>query len=82
MKTVLTFRDYTRGFRDTPRPPQHSKRRLPRPFSNVDPVDKRRHLVGQIAGIVQELLNQEQLSHTDRRLLIVARVVQFLLADE
>jgi hypothetical protein len=48
----------------------------------VDPDSKRRQLRGQIAGIIQELTNLPQLSHTDRRLLMISSAVALLLIEK
>jgi hypothetical protein len=80
---MMKFSDYTKGFRNTA---QIDKRNRavpatpPKPFSNIDAETKRRQIVGQIAGITQELLNLPELSDTDRRLLNISGAVAYLLA--
>jgi hypothetical protein len=44
------------------------------------PDEKRRQLTGQIAGIIQELVNLPTLTDTDRRLLNLSSAVALLLA--
>jgi len=78
MKDVLTFKDFTRGFH-TQNPAATPKRRRWAPFDNITPEDKQRQLLGQVVGVIQELLNQDQLSSTDRRLLMLAGAVKLLL---
>lgn len=81
--TVATFADFTRGFRnssassdtsDTTRKPTTPK------AGKGDSETKRRQLRGQVAGIIQELLNTPELSDTDRRMLNISGAVAFLLA--
>jgi hypothetical protein len=80
---MMKFSDYTKGFRNTAqvdmrnRPAQPTR---PKSAPSIEPETKRRQIVGQIARIIQELLNQPQLSDTDRRLLNVSSAVAYLLA--
>ena len=74
---VMRFADYTRGFHTPSTGPSTRQPIAPRPFS---PDMKMRQLRGQVAGVIQELLNQSQLSDTDRRILIISAAVQFLLS--
>ncbi len=75
---MMDFKDFTRGFHDSPTPSPR-KPITPRPAAYAAP-GKRQQLRGQIAGIIQELLNLPALSDTDRRFLNIASAVAYLLA--
>jgi hypothetical protein len=74
------FKGYTSAF-GNPTPASNPESPVPK-RPGVDPDAKRRQLVGQIAGIIQELTNQAQLCHTDRRLLMISSAVALLLTGK
>lgn len=79
--TVATFADFTRGFRNSSASDTSYKNRKPTTKAdNGDSETKRRQLLGQIAGIVQELHHLPEFTNTDRRLLNLSSAVAFLLA--
>jgi len=79
MKTILDFKDFTKGLDTSTEAPARPRPRTREPFGNFTVEDKRRQLVGQVARVIQELLNQGRLSDTDRRLLMIASAVKLLL---
>jgi hypothetical protein len=81
---VASWQDFTRGIKNPAQPAtigQSSQPPGPRPHASVNPERKRRHLLGEIAGIVHELVHLHALDDTDRRLLKIASALAFLLAD-
>jgi hypothetical protein len=72
-----SFAEFTKTFQGTS--PMKSKPTAPPPDTKSGTGDKRRQLRGQIAGIIQELLNVQTLSDTDRRLLNISSAVALLL---
>jgi hypothetical protein len=80
--TVATFAGFARGFRNSRASDTSDTNRKPTTprADKGDPEPERRQLRGQIAGIIQELLNTPELSDTDRRLLYISNAVVFLLA--
>lgn len=78
--TTTTFADFARGFWDNSARASKPRPTAPRPTANGDSETKRRQLRGQIAGIIQELLNLPTLSDADRRLLNISSAVAHLLA--
>ena len=77
---IATFADFTRGLWGNSARASKPRPTGPKPTANDDPEARDRQLRGQIAGIIQELLNLPTLSDTDRRLLNLSSAVAFLLA--
>ena len=73
---TTSFADFTKTFQGSA-PVKHKT--TPPHFAKDESGDKRRQLRGQIAGIVQELLNLPTLSDTDRRLLNISSAVALLM---
>lgn len=77
---VATFADFTRGFWNHSARNAKPRPTTPKPTANGGSEPKHRQLRGQMASIVQELLNLPTLSDTDRRLLNLSSAVAFLLS--
>lgn len=74
----MTFADYTKGFRNST--PMKHRTPTTTHSANSKGEEKRRQLMGQMARIIQELLNLQALSDTDSRILSISSAVAYLLA--
>ncbi len=77
---VMKFFNYTKGFGNSSVSDTKRRSATPKPTVNGDPDAKRRQLCGQMARIIQELLNLPELSDADRRILSICSAVAFLLS--
>jgi hypothetical protein len=78
--TTTTFADFARGFWDNSARASKPRPTAPKPTVSGDSEARRRQLCGQMAGIIQDLLNLPTLSDADRRCLSISSAVAFLLA--
>jgi hypothetical protein len=76
---MTSFADFTKDFRNSSATDTNRKPTRPKP-RGFDPETKHRQLIGQISGIIQELLNLPELSDSDRRILSISSAVAFLLS--